>query len=58
MSKRRVKWLRKHFEPFLDEENPKGDFRKVKKWWDRLPMHEQQELVAKSDHLIASRGLA
>jgi len=44
MRKSRVKWLRKHFGDKLDEENPKHDFRLVKRWWERLPAPEKQEL--------------
>jgi hypothetical protein len=44
MRKTRVKWLKKHFADKLDPEDPKHDFRLVKKWWRKLPTPDKQKL--------------
>ena len=46
MRKSRVKWLKKHFGNRLDEENPKHDFRLVKRWWRKSSVPVKQELAA------------
>lgn len=44
MRKTRVKWLHKNFQNNLDPQNEKGDFRRVKKWWNKLPTPEKRKL--------------
>jgi hypothetical protein len=48
MRKTRVKWLKKHFGDKLDAEDPKHDFRLVKKWWAKLSTPARQDLVKRT----------